>query len=97
MGVEEYTAKSQKVSIAQYLLTSWVIPIIFIMLIWNFISKSISKRMGGNVMNFGGKVGTIYAESHAGVTFQDVAGQDEAKESLKEIVDFIKTKINIRK
>ncbi|MCB5559227.1 ATP-dependent zinc metalloprotease FtsH [Anaerosalibacter bizertensis] len=89
-GVEEYTARSQKVSIAQYLLTSWVIPIIIIMMIWNFISRSISKRMGGNVMNFGEKVGTIYAENEANVTFDDVAGQDEAKESLQEIVDFIK-------
>lgn len=89
-GVKEYTAKSQKVSMAQYFLTSWVIPIIFIMMIWNFISRSISKRMGGNVMNFGEKVGTIYAENEANVTFDDVAGQDEAKESLHEIVDFIK-------
>lgn len=89
-GVEEYTARSQKVSIAQYLLTSWVIPIIIIMMIWNFISRSISKRMGGNVMNFGEKVGTIYAENEANITFDDVAGQDEAKESLQEIVDFIK-------
>ncbi|MBW4829605.1 MAG: ATP-dependent zinc metalloprotease FtsH [Clostridiaceae bacterium] len=89
-GVKEYTAKSQKVSMAQYFLTSWVIPIIFIMMIWNFISRSISKRMGGNVMNFGEKVGTIYAENEANVTFDDVAGQDEAKESLQEIVDFIK-------
>src|SRR5699024_5314367 len=55
-----------------------------------FISRSISKRMGGNVMNFGEKVGTIYAENEANITFDDVAGQDEAKESLKEIVDFIK-------
>jgi cell division protease FtsH len=86
----EYTAKSQKVSVAQYILTSWIIPIIFIALVWVLISKGISKHMGGNVMNFGGKVGTIYAESHADVTFADVAGQDEAKESLQEIVDFIK-------
>ncbi|MBV1821500.1 ATP-dependent zinc metalloprotease FtsH, partial [Bacteroidales bacterium MSK.15.36] len=42
------------------------------------------------VMNFGEKVGTIYAENEANVTFDDVAGQDEAKESLQEIVDFIK-------
>ena len=89
-GVEEYEAKSQKVSIAQYLLTSWVIPIIFIMFIWNLISRSMAKRMGSNAMNFGGKVGTIYAENNEGVTFKDEAGQDEAKESLKEIVDFIK-------
>lgn len=89
-GVEEYTAKPQKVSIAQYLLTSWVLPIIFIMFIWNLISRNMAKRFGGNAMNFGGNVGTIYAENHQNITFKDVAGQDEAKESLKEIVDFIK-------
>ncbi len=89
-GVKDYTAKSQKVSISQYILTTWIVPTIFIMLIWGLISKSINKRIGGNAMNLGGKVGTIYAESHADVTFADVAGQDEAKESLQEIVDFIK-------
>ncbi|WP_025641798.1 ATP-dependent zinc metalloprotease FtsH [Schnuerera ultunensis] len=89
-GVEEYTAKSQKVSISQYILFSWVIPIAFIMFIWNLISKRIAKRMGGGAMELGGKVGTIYAEDWADVTFNDVAGQDEAKESLEEIVDFIK-------
>lgn len=96
-GVKEYTAKSQKVSIAQYLLTSWVIPIILIMIIWNFISKSISKRIGGNAMNLGGKVGKIYGETKTDVTFADVAGQDEAKESLEEIVDFIKNQDKYKK
>ena len=89
-GVEKYTAKSQKQSIAQYILLSWVIPIIIIGFFWNLLSRGMSKRMGGGMMDLGGKVGTIYAEDWADVTFDDVAGQDEAKESLKEIVDFIK-------
>ena len=96
-GVEEYTSKSQKVSIAQYFLTNWIIPIIFIMVIWSLISKSMSKRMGGNAMNFGNKVGKIYAENQTKVTFEDVAGQDEAKESLEEIVDFIKNQDKYKK
>ena len=89
-GVENYTAKSQKQSIAQYILLSWVIPIIIIGFFWNLLSRGMAKRMGGGMMDLGGKVGTIYAEDWADVTFDDVAGQDEAKESLKEIVDFIK-------
>jgi len=89
-GVENYTAKSQKQSIAQYILLSWVIPIILIAFFWNLLSRGMAKRMGGGVMDLGGKVGTIYAEDGADVNFDDVAGQDEAKESLKEIVDFIK-------
>ena len=96
-GVKEYTSKNQQVSIAQHFLTSWVIPIIFIMMIWKFISKIVSKRIGGNVMNFGEKVGKIYAEDEANVTFEDVAGQDEAKESLEEIVDFIKNQEKYKK
>lgn len=89
-GVEKYTAKSQKQSIAQYILLTWVIPIIIIAFFWNLLSRGMSKKMGGGMMDLGGKVGTIYAEDWADVTFDDVAGQDEAKESLKEIVDFIK-------
>ena len=89
-GVEDYSAKSQKQSIAQYLLFSLIIPIIFIGFLWNLLSRGMAKRMGGGSMELGGKVGTIYAEDWADVTFEDVAGQDEAKESLEEIVDFIK-------
>lgn len=50
--------------------------------------KSINKKMGG-VMNFGGNSSKIYAEKKTGVKFADVAGQEEAKESLTEIVDFL--------
>lgn len=89
-GVEKYSAKSQKQSIAQYILLSWVIPIIIIGFVWNLFARGMTKRMGGGMMDLGGKVGTIYAEDWADVTFDDVAGQDEAKESLEEIVDFIK-------
>lgn len=89
-GVEKYSAKSQKQSIAQYILLSWVIPIIIIGFVWNLLARGMTKRMGGGMMDLGGKVGTIYAEDWADVTFDDVAGQDEAKESLEEIVDFIK-------
>ena len=89
-GVEKYSAKSQKQSIAQYILLSWVIPIIIIGFVWNLLARGMTKRMGGGMMDLGGKVGTIYAEDWADVTFDDVVGQDEAKESLEEIVDFIK-------
>lgn len=88
--VKDFTAKSQKVSLAQYILTTWIIPMIFIIFLWNIISRSMTKRMNSNSMNFGGKVGKIHGENKTGVTFKDVAGQDEAKESLEEIVDFMK-------
>ena len=53
------------------------------------LSRSMAKRMGGNAMTFGKSNAKIYAESEAGVTFADVAGEEEAKDALKEIVDFL--------
>ena len=53
------------------------------------LSRSMAKRMGGNAMTFGKSNAKIYAESETGVTFVDVAGEEEAKDALKEIVDFL--------
>ena len=59
--------------------------------IGQILSKSMAKRMGGmgNAMTFGKSNAKIYAETETGKTFADVAGQEEAKEALKEIVDFL--------
>jgi cell division protease FtsH len=59
------------------------------MLIGRIIFGSVEKRMGSGVMSFGKNNAKIYGENETGVTFNDVAGQDEAKESLVEIVDFL--------
>jgi len=69
--------------------TSWILPLLIFALFWIFISRFLQKRMGSGVMSFGKNNAKIYAEKSTGVTFEDVAGQDEAKASLKEIVDFI--------
>ena len=54
------------------------------------MAKQMQKRMGGgNAMTFGKSNAKIYAESETGKTFADVAGQEEAKDALKEIVDFL--------
>ncbi|MBR6569267.1 MAG: ATP-dependent metallopeptidase FtsH/Yme1/Tma family protein, partial [Clostridia bacterium] len=70
-------------------LTSWIFPIIFFVLIGQLVSRLLSKKMGGNAMQFGKSNAKIYVESQTGKTFADVAGQDEAKEALREIVDFL--------
>ncbi|MCC8147269.1 MAG: ATP-dependent zinc metalloprotease FtsH [Bacteroidales bacterium] len=68
----------------------WVLPGVFFYFIWRQMSKGIQNRMGGdNVMSFGKSGAKIYAESEIKTTFADVAGQDEAKEALYEIVDFL--------
>lgn len=67
---------------------SWVVFIGIFYLLGSVLMKSMNKRMNG-VMNFGGNSSKIYAEKKTGVKFSDVAGQEEAKESLTEIVDFL--------
>lgn len=70
----------------------WVLPGLIFYLIWRQTSKAIQARMGSggdNFMSFGKSGVKIYADSDVKTTFADVAGQDEAKEALNEIVDFL--------
>ena len=74
------------------LIFSWVIPILIFVLIGRFMSKKMMDKVGGdNAMMFGmGKSNAkIYVQSTEGIKFSDVAGEDEAKDSLKEIVDYL--------
>ncbi len=71
-------------------LLSWVFPIAIFMLLGNVLSKQMAKRMGGmNAMQLGKSNARIYIQSETGIKFSDVAGQDEAKDALAEIVDFL--------
>lgn len=69
----------------------WILPGLIFYIIWRQANKSIQARMGsnGNFLSFGGSSAKIYAESDIKTTFTNVAGQDEAKETLTEIVDFL--------
>ena len=89
--VENFTGEIQtKASPLLSFLMSWVAPILMFVVIGNIMGRMLSKRMGGsNAMTFGKSNAKIYAESETGKTFADVAGQEEAKEALKEIVDFL--------
>lgn len=71
------------------ILLSYALPIILIVVFGQWLSKKMMKSMGGNAMSFGKSGAKIYAETETGKTFADVAGQDEAKEALTEIVDFL--------
>ena len=72
-------------------IVSWVLPLVFMIVLWLVLMKILSKRMGGlgNAMSFGKSNAKIYVKAQTGKTFADVAGQDEAKEALEEIVDFL--------
>ena len=71
------------------ILVSWIIPIVIFVVLGQLLARQMQKKMGGNAMTFGKSNAKIYAESETGKTFLDVAGQEEAKEALKEIVDFL--------
>lgn len=70
-----------------------ILPLLFLYAIFYFASRSITKTMGGrggaDFMNFGKSNAKVYVENKTGKTFKDVAGQEEAKDSLFEIVDFL--------
>lgn len=71
-------------------LMSWVAPILMFVVIGQIMGRMLTKRLGGgNAMTFGKSNAKIYAESETGITFADVAGEEEAKDALKEIVDFL--------
>jgi cell division protease FtsH len=72
-------------------LLMWILPGLLFYMFWRFASRNIQSKLGagGNFMSFGTKGAKIYADSDIKTTFADVAGQDEAKETLKEIVDFL--------
>lgn len=71
-------------------LISWVLPIILFALLGYYMNKKLMQRAGGpNAMSFGKSNAKVYVQSTKGIKFSDVAGEDEAKESLKEIVDYL--------
>ena len=90
-GDIEFTADFQKSSPILDFVISWILPIIFLIVIWNVLMRGMNKRMSNmpNAMSFGKNNAKIYVKSQTGKTFSDVAGQDEAKEALEEIVDFL--------
>ncbi len=70
---------------------SWILPVVFFVLIGQLLSRFMMKKMGGGAgaMSFGKSNAKIYVESSTGIKFADVAGEDEAKEALTKIVDFL--------
>lgn len=69
----------------------WILPFLVFIMIGNYFAKKLQNRIGGGpgAMTFGKSRAKIYVEAQTGITFDDVAGQDEAKEALSEIVDFL--------
>jgi len=85
-----YGAVSRQGNAIVNFILSWVLPIAFFILIWRFVIKRIG-NFGGNVLSVGQNRAVIVAEGDIVTRFNDVAGVDEAKEELVEVVDFLKS------
>jgi cell division protease FtsH len=84
-----YYAVSREGSTVLNIIFSWLLPIAFFFFIWRFLMKRIG-NMGGNVLSVGQNRAVIVAEGDIVTRFPDVAGVDEAKDELVEVVDFLK-------
>ena len=85
----QYEAVSQESALMKSLFMNWIFPISILVFFGSILVGRLDKKMGSGVMSFGKNTSKIYAENETGVNFNDVAGQEEAKESLIEIVDFL--------
>src|SRR3954471_10692103 len=73
-------------------LLSWVLPVLLFFGVWTFLARRMAGQggLGGGLMSIGKSKAKIYVETDTGVKFDDVAGVDEAKDELREVVDFLK-------
>ncbi len=89
-GAKFAKVQEEEISPLLSLIFSYGVPILIMFIFWKFLSKQIAKGgFGGNAMSFGKSNAKVYVKAQTGKTFSDVAGQDEAKEALTEIVDFL--------
>lgn len=83
-----FTGKNPKETPIMNFLLTWILPMVAIFFLWRFMFSKMGGG-GGGVMGIGKNNAKVYMESEIKVTFDDVAGQEEAKESLKEVIDFL--------
>ena len=92
-GCEFGQVKQQEMDPLLSMILSFVVPLVIFAVIGQLLSRSLMKKMGGagmgNAMSFGKSNAKVYVASETGIKFSDVAGEDEAKDALQEIVDFL--------
>lgn len=88
-GVRHGTPYEPELSPVVTFLISYILPMVIMVVLFTFLFRSMAGKMGGGLGGVGKANAKVYVEKKTGVTFRDVAGQDEAKESLEEIIDFL--------
>ena len=88
-GVEYNTEIVEQASPIVTFVVTWLLPVIIMYALFSLLMRGMTKRMGGGIGGIGESKAKVYMEKSTGITFADVAGQEEAKESLVEIIDFL--------
>ena len=88
-GVEYNTEIVEQASPIVTFVVTWLLPVIIMYALFSLLMRGMTKRMGGGIGGIGESKAKVYMEKSTGITFADVAGQVEAKESLVEIIDFL--------
>jgi cell division protease FtsH len=92
-GIKDFESPiQQQMSPVLSFILSWILPLVIFYFLGRWLMSSMTKRMGGGMgdaMSFGKSNAKVYIQSETGIKFKDVAGEDEAKELLQEIVDFL--------
>ena len=89
--LNKYDVKYTRVHQSTFMrdLLSWIVPALLFFGVWYFLARRVSQGLGGGFMSIGKSRAKIYVENKTGVTFADVAGVDEAKAELQEVVEFL--------
>jgi cell division protease FtsH len=90
--LNKYDVKYTRVRESTFMrdLLSWIVPALVFFGVWYLLARRMSQGLGGGFMSIGKSRAKVYVESKTGVTFADVAGVDEAKDELQEVVEFLK-------